>query len=103
VTVILRPAPGQNLRDLSKAVAEVTDQSLSVGFGGLVVSDEIAHDYLSRLLGRSAPAEPARVSAGTDAGADPPPRKATKKAAPRKAATKTTPAARSRTAQRTGE
>ncbi len=95
--VILLPDvnAGQSLRDLLVDVQDVTGDPAGSAFGGVVVSPETAHTYLSSALGRSA-SSPDSAAADADPAPD---RKAAKKAAP----TKTTTAGRNRTARRTGE
>lgn len=91
MTVIIRPDGDQNARDLLQAVEQATGESATWGFGGVPLSDDQAHAYLSHKLGKTA-------EQTGDADETPARRAPAKKATPAK---KTT-AARGRTARGTG-
>lgn len=94
---------GESMRDLLVDVQTVTGQTAGVAFGGVVVSPETARTYLTHTLGESAPEPSAPGGDSAGDGADPTPPAPTRRTAKKTAATKTTPAGRTRTAQRSGE
>lgn len=46
MNVIIRPDPGQSIRDLLAEVTDVVDGPVRVGFGGVVLTSVQAHTYL---------------------------------------------------------
>jgi hypothetical protein len=72
-TIVIRPRRehGQTIAQLLAELRDVADgQPVRTGMGGAVVTWEVAHAYLDRVMGNAAAAQPrAELGAGTEGGA----------------------------------